>query len=412
MKCFKIRRLLHLLLVACMLMVVPAMSFADLFISVTVAPPPIPVYVQPPCPTPGYMWVPGYWAWGDFGYFWVPGAWVPVPAPGLLWTPGYWGWDNGLYVWYPGYWGPVVGFYGGINYGFGYFGVGFVGGEWRRNRFYYNEAVVRVNRTVVRNVYVNKTVIVNRTDSRVSYNGGAGGVHRTADARERRAERERRFAATSVQEQQANWARRNPGSWARNNRGRPSVAATSRAGDFSSRSRVKARSAGGKVRPETLNATPESMPRARREKGNTSRPSAMPEAMSPQERRRGNIPEAGKQNDRGRTPAAEGSESRQSRPGERTSPSTKRQRPSSGGEQPGAGQKPHTEHQMVPREVPKHPDASRSRPEAREYPQQGNRSLSKPESHSRPQTHSKPAGNPKGHEEQSRGNREDHKGKR
>jgi len=412
MKCFKIRRLLHLLLVACMLMVVPAMSFADLFISVTVAPPPIPVYVQPPCPTPGYMWVPGYWAWGDFGYFWVPGAWVPVPAPGLLWTPGYWGWDNGLYVWYPGYWGPVVGFYGGINYGFGYFGVGFVGGEWRRNRFYYNEAVVRVNRTVVRNVYVNKTVIVNRTDSRVSYNGGTGGVHRTADARERQAERERRFAATSVQEQQANWARRNPGSWARNNRGRPSVAATSRAGDFSSRSRVKARSAGGKVRSETLNATPKSMPQGRREKGNVTRPSATPEAMVPQDRHRGNIPEAGPRKERERTPAAKGSDNRQSRSTERTAPSTKRQQPSSVGERPGHGQKPHTEQQTGPREAPRHPDASRSRPEGREHPQQGSRSLSKPEPHSQPQTHTKPAGQPKGQEQHSRENRDDHKGKR
>ena len=31
-----------------------------------------------------------------------------------------------------GYWGPVVGFYGGIDYGFGYFGRGFEGGRWER----------------------------------------------------------------------------------------------------------------------------------------------------------------------------------------------------------------------------------------------------------------------------------------
>ena len=30
-----------------------------------------------------------------------------------------------------GYWGPHVGYYGGVNYGFGYMGVGFAGGAWR-----------------------------------------------------------------------------------------------------------------------------------------------------------------------------------------------------------------------------------------------------------------------------------------
>jgi hypothetical protein len=95
---------------------------------VSVAPPPLPVYVQPVCPGPGYIWTPGYWAWDPpDGYYWVPGTWVVAPFVGALWTPGYWGWYNGGYVWYAGYWGPVVGFYGGINYGFGYFGVDYAG---------------------------------------------------------------------------------------------------------------------------------------------------------------------------------------------------------------------------------------------------------------------------------------------
>ena len=76
------------------------------------------------------MWTPGYWAYDpDNGYFWVPGTWVVAPAPGLLWTPGYWGW-GGLHLSGTRAIGcPHVGFYGGINYGFGYTGVGFVGGE-------------------------------------------------------------------------------------------------------------------------------------------------------------------------------------------------------------------------------------------------------------------------------------------
>ena len=81
------------------------------------------------------MWTPGYWAYGDDGYYWVPGTWVPAPYVGALWTPGYWGWGGGLYVWHPGYWGPHVGYYGGVNYGFGYMGIGFVGGMWAGSAF-------------------------------------------------------------------------------------------------------------------------------------------------------------------------------------------------------------------------------------------------------------------------------------
>ena len=80
-------------------------------------PPPIPIYSQPICPGPGYLFTPGYWAYGDAGYYWVPGTWVLPPTIGFLWTPGYWGWGLGGYFWHPGYWGPHVGFYGGINYG-------------------------------------------------------------------------------------------------------------------------------------------------------------------------------------------------------------------------------------------------------------------------------------------------------
>jgi hypothetical protein len=104
------------------------------------APPAIPVYEQPECPGDGYLWTPGYWAWGDGGYYWVEGAWVLPPYVGGLWTPGYWGWGAGGYLWRPGYWGLHIGYYGGINYGFGYFGVGFYGGYWNGGRFFYNRA--------------------------------------------------------------------------------------------------------------------------------------------------------------------------------------------------------------------------------------------------------------------------------
>src|SRR5260370_13024624 len=128
----RIARFICSLLLAVGLLAIPVQTPAQVAvgISVRIGPPVLPIYAQPICPGPGYIWVPGYWAYGPDGYFWVPGTWVFPPEVGLLWTPGYWGYEDAFYAWYPGYWGPVVGFYGGINYGFGYTGVGFYGGYW------------------------------------------------------------------------------------------------------------------------------------------------------------------------------------------------------------------------------------------------------------------------------------------
>src|SRR5258708_15595856 len=116
-------------LCALLMLAFSAASFGQVFVSVRVGPPALPIYAQPICPGPGFFWTPGYWGWNDdAGYYWVPGTWVVAPV-GMLWTPGYWGWGGGLYAWHAGYWGPHVGFYGGINYGFGYGGGGFGGGE-------------------------------------------------------------------------------------------------------------------------------------------------------------------------------------------------------------------------------------------------------------------------------------------
>ncbi|MGO4516227.1 YXWGXW repeat-containing protein [Terriglobus sp. 2YAB30_2] len=120
--------------------VVPTAAHAAVFVSVGIAPPPIPVYAQPVAPGDGYIWTPGYWAYGPDGYYWVDGAWVLPPYMGALWTPGWWGWGDSAYFWHPGYWGSTIGYYGGINYGFGYFGTGFYGGYWNGGRFWYNRA--------------------------------------------------------------------------------------------------------------------------------------------------------------------------------------------------------------------------------------------------------------------------------
>jgi len=212
-------------------------------VSIRIGPPALPVYPQPICPGPGYIWTPGYWAYGPVGYYWVPGTWVVAPAVGLLWTPGYWGWSGGFYVWHGGYWGPHVGFYGGINYGFGYTGVGFVGGAWHGGVFAYNRAVTNVNTTVIHNTY-NTTVINNNTTvNRVSYNGGTGGTTAQPTAAEQAAAQEQHTPATSLQTQHEHAASQNHALLASVNHGRPAVAATSRPGEFSGHGVTAARPA-------------------------------------------------------------------------------------------------------------------------------------------------------------------------
>src|SRR5271167_58029 len=226
-----IRTLLLALCVPLALACMPSPASAQIAvgISVHVGPPALPVYVQPPCPTEGYLWTPGYWAYAPAGYYWVPGVWVAPPRVGLLWTPGYWGWGGGLYAWHGGYWGPHVGFYGGVNYGFGYGGVGFVGGEWRGGRFAYNTAVVNVNTTVIYNTYVNKTVIVNNTTvDRTSFNGGPGGIAARPTAGEMAASRDAHIQPTATQVSHQRMAGTNRANFASENHGKPASAAMSR----------------------------------------------------------------------------------------------------------------------------------------------------------------------------------------
>jgi|HubBroStandDraft_6_1064221.scaffolds.fasta_scaffold110494_4 hypothetical protein len=195
----------------------------------TQAPPELPEYDQPPAPGPGYMWTPGYWAWGGGGYYWVPGAWVEAPYYGALWTPPYWGWNGGYYRFYPGYWGRHVGYYGGINYGFGYIGIGYFGGYWSGNSFYYNSAVTRVGGGI-RTVYERPVVYNNvrygaQPSSRVSYNGGRGGINVQPRPAEIAAMRERHDPPMAVQHQARVEASQNHAQSFAVNRGRPSEAA-------------------------------------------------------------------------------------------------------------------------------------------------------------------------------------------
>jgi len=226
----QVLRSMRLMVLALLIAVIPASSYAGVFISVGFAPPVLPVYEQPPCPEAGWMWTPGYWAYGDDGYYWVPGTWVPAPEVGYLWTPGYWGWGSGLYVWHPGYWGPHVGYYGGVNYGFGYMGVGFAGGLWVGGAFRYNTAVMRVGPSI-HNTYVDTTIVHNTTiinNTHVAYSGGPGGINHPPTAQENTYSHEQHQAASSYQTQHETAARANVNNFASHNGGHPANAAMAR----------------------------------------------------------------------------------------------------------------------------------------------------------------------------------------
>jgi hypothetical protein len=173
------------------------------------APPALPDYEQPPCPQEGYLWTPGYWAWGPAGYYWVPGVWVQPPRVGVLWTPAWWEFVGAVYLLHPGYWGSHMGYYGGVNYGFGYFGVGFSGGRWVGDAFAYNRSVSNVDERAFHHIY-NEAVPNSARLNRVSYHGGPGGTTVTATAQERAFAAEPHIASTAFQRQNTLQAARQP----------------------------------------------------------------------------------------------------------------------------------------------------------------------------------------------------------
>ena len=195
---------------------------ADVEMRAAEAPPPLLNDEQPPCAGDGYLWTPGYWAWGG-GYYWVPGVWLLPPRVGVLWTPGYWGYAGAIYSFHPGYWGPHIGFYGGINYGFGYPGVGFAGGRWVGNSFAYNRSVNNVDTSVIHHTY-DEAVVNHVALNKVSYNGGPGGIAAAATAQERAAAAEPHIPPTALQRQISQQAAGNPALMARANDGHPAVA--------------------------------------------------------------------------------------------------------------------------------------------------------------------------------------------
>ena len=374
-----LRRIMPALLLTLVFAAGPATTRAQIAITVNFAPPALPVYEQPPCPEEGWMWAPGYWAYDEDGYYWVPGEWVPAPYVGAMWTPPWWGWEDGRYLFHEGYWGDDVGYYGGIDYGYGYMGEGFVGGQWRDGRFAYNTAVMRVNPTVVRNVYVDQTIVRERTvpnERHIAYNGGPGGIRHDPTPIERRGMGGRHTALTPVQQQQIQAARSDRSSYAKANGGRPQrvVVARPESGVRGGGAPVEPRPGRVESRPEPSRTSP-----AYRNEPNRNEPVQRPESR-PEMR---TAPTERRPYHESRPEPAPRPESRQipeprpeSRPEPRPAPPSERPRPESRPapqmERPGTESRPN-------------PPAERPRPESRPEPQPRMESRPAPPAHeSRP----------------------------
>lgn len=247
------------LLAALGVMTMPVVAMAQI-ISITIAPPDLPIYEQPAIPAPGYIWTPGFWAYGPDGYYWVPGTWVEPPQVGLLWTPGYWSWHGGYYGWNAGYWGTQVGFYGGVDYGYGYNGIGYGGGRWTNGVFAYNRTVNNFGGVAVTNVY-NQTIVNNTTNiTRVSFNGGTGGTTAQPTPQEQAAARQPHIAATAVQTQHEHIASANRALLASENHGHPAIAATAKPGEFTGKGVVAAREIGPTAARPATTPAPAALP--------------------------------------------------------------------------------------------------------------------------------------------------------
>ncbi len=244
-------RLRHLLLTATLLssplllaVPTPATAQVSIGISVELPPPMLPDYEQPPMPEYGYVWTPGYWSWAQpVGHYWVPGTWVLPPEPEVLWTPPYWGWLNGLYYLHAGYWGRHVGYYGGVDYGYGYNGDGYDGGRWEGRTFHYNRVDNNFGSVVVRDVYEHRAERDNR--NHVSFADGPGGNRAPMNDQHRQAERERHEPMTQEQTSHVSAAVRMPDLAASHNGGRPAIAASTRPAQFQEQGVTRARPAAG-----------------------------------------------------------------------------------------------------------------------------------------------------------------------
>ena len=142
-----------------------------------------------------------------------------------------------------------VGFYGGVDYGFGYVGDGYEGGRWDNGRFF-----VQPRRHQHQHTYASRSTApsngsgVNNRQRRtrtVSFNGGPDGTTVKPTREEMQAERAKHVAPTRVQLENARSASHDQDFFFSNNKGKPRVAATEKPGQFTGSAVVPAKGAEG-----------------------------------------------------------------------------------------------------------------------------------------------------------------------
>lgn len=220
---------------------------------VNIPPPPLPSYEQPAIPAQGYLWTPGFWAWRKSvpDYFWVPGTWVMPPQPGLLWTPPYWSRVDDGYAFHAGYWADQVGFYGGIDYGYGYTGDGYQGGRWENGSFHYNRAVNNLGSLGISNVY-DQGVTASDNAVHASFNGDQRGTAARPTRDQQALVGAPHVGATPEQQKHFEFAAMDRSLYSKLNNGEPGMAATALAGVLGgtdvTRSNSRAADESGRVR--------------------------------------------------------------------------------------------------------------------------------------------------------------------
>jgi hypothetical protein len=141
--------------------------------------------------------------------------------------------------------------------------VGYEGGRWENGVIAYNRTVNNFGGVTITNVY-EKTVIVAPGASRVSFNGGSGGITLRPRAEEEAAAHGQHVAAIPAQLDQERTAGNNRALLASENCGQPPIAATAKPGEFTGKGVVAARSAEptGTLGPKPIGA-PATPPRQR-----------------------------------------------------------------------------------------------------------------------------------------------------
>jgi hypothetical protein len=214
-----------------------------------------------------------------------------APWLGALWTPPYWGYQDGRYLLHAGYWGAHIGFYGGVDYGFGYPGRGYYGAYWNHGQIFYNRTVTNIDTNVVRNYYAYNAP--RGPGNRVSYNGGSGGINVRPTAQEAAALREPRVPPMAAQQRHEHEASADRNQFAAPGRPQPASMAAGRALETEYRSPASLPPAAVPARPERqLLPQPNERPAAQPTHQQVPETRPMPEARQPMPDARPAAPEA------------------------------------------------------------------------------------------------------------------------